>query len=217
VVAFNKLFNARLAEVLGDKFDACKSASGTHARVEQNGEALLRSIAKLACDGHDLYSKGDGLLIRDWLKENYPDLIVKSVGRVELSKRQDWTLEVSAKMLALLPAITEYLIETGILDPNVLRDSTGRRIELMHFEFPPPPLSLPCLPSSPPFPPSPPLSLTPGLFFVLLPQAYIHVSAILWGIGFDELRSLTNAKDVNLNPREVNELHEQLFKMGRLL
>jgi hypothetical protein len=80
VVAFNKLFNACLVEVLGDKFDAHKSASSTHARVEQNGEALLRGIAKLSCDGHDLHSKGDGLLlIRDWLKENYPDLIVKSV------------------------------------------------------------------------------------------------------------------------------------------
>ena len=150
VVAFNKLFNAHLAEVLGDKFVACKSASGTHARVEQNGEALSRSIAKLARDGHDLCSKGDGLLIRDWLKENYPDLIVKSVGRVELSKRQDWTLEVSAKMLALLPAITEHLIETRVLDPNVPRDSAGQRIELMHFEVLP--LSL-----SPFFSPPPPL------------------------------------------------------------
>ena len=141
VVAFNRLFNAYLSKALGGDFESCKSASGTHSRVEQNGEALLRSITKLAYDGHDLYSKGDGLLIRDWLKEKYPDLTVKSVGRVELSKRQDWTLEVAAKILPLLPALTDYLIETRVLDPNVLRDSTGQRIELMHFEVLLPPLA----------------------------------------------------------------------------
>ena len=48
-------------------------------------------------------------------------------------QRQDGTLEVSADILPLLPAITDYLVNTLILDPNVLRDSTLQRIELMHF------------------------------------------------------------------------------------
>ncbi len=40
---------------------------------------------------------------------------------------------MSADILPLLPAITEYLVQTLVLDANVLRDSILQRIELMHF------------------------------------------------------------------------------------
>ena len=55
-------------------------------------------------------------------------------GRVELAKRQDWTLEVSENVWPILPALLGYLTECLQLDKNILRDSILQGIELMHHE-----------------------------------------------------------------------------------
>ena len=102
----------------------------------------------------------------------------KSVGRVELSKRQDWSLEVSAKIYPFLGPANEYLVDTIVLGPNILRDSTLQRMECAYFE------------------------------------AYVHVSALMWVTAFSQLRFLTNATMVSLNPMEVNDLYDYLWKMG---
>ena len=119
-----------------------------------------------------------GLKIKDWLTENHPNLIAKSVGRVELSKRQDWICEVSAKIWPLFDAILEYLVPTLRDEANILRDSTLMRMETYHFE------------------------------------CYIHVCALMWVTVFEELRYLTNSKKFNLNPLELNEIFDALWKVG---
>ena len=165
----------------GDKFDEWADKMGKNSRLEKSGRALLRSICKLSFNGRGEYAKGDGIQIRDWLANNYPDL-KNSSGRAELSKRQDWVLEVSAKILPLVPALYKYLVEeTLVLDPNVLRDSVSQRLEMRQF------------------------------------QAYVHVNAIMWVIGFDELRFLTNSKKISMNPLEVNFLYENLWELGNVL
>ena len=113
-----------------------------------------------------------------WLEEKYPDLVNKSVGRVELSKRQDWVLEVSAKIYPLLGPTNDYLVDSLVLGPNILRDSTLQRLECRYFE------------------------------------AYVHVSAIMWVVEFSELRFLTNSNKVSLNPIEVNDIYDRLWKMA---
>ena len=108
-------------------------ASGRKARLETYGPALLRSICKLVYDGHGAYVKGDGKHVVAWLEDNYPSLWGFLVGRVELASRQDWSCEVSEKILPLIGPIIEYLVSTLRLDSNILRDSTLQRWEVPHF------------------------------------------------------------------------------------
>jgi len=52
----------------------------------------------------------------------------------------------------------------------------------------------------------------------LLPyQAYIHVGAIAWQQIFQELRAMTNSNEVDLNPLELNDRYDDLYKVGELL
>ena len=92
----------------------------------------------------------------------------RCAGRAEFSKRQDWACEASWKFFNLVQPINLYCIQTLILDPNILRDSTLTRIEQIRF------------------------------------QAYIHTNAILWKICFQELRALTNTKQMNVVGLGVN-------------
>ena len=57
-----------------------------------------------------------------------------SVGRAELSKRQDWSLEAAESLHQLVLPLLMRLVKTLRLDPNVLRDSTLQRLELLHME-----------------------------------------------------------------------------------
>ena len=115
-----------------------------------------------------------------WMDENFPDLGLASnrVGRVELSKRQDWSLEVSSKIYPLLGPTNAYLVDSIVLGQNILRDSTLQRMECNYFE------------------------------------AYVHVNAVMWEVAFAELRYLTNSKTVSLNPMEVNDLYDRLWRMA---
>ena len=115
---------------------------------------------------------------------------------------------MSADILPLLPAITDFLVSTLVLDPNVLRDSTLQRIELMHF------IGNPARPPSPVLTPPPPPHLPPT---PPTPTAYVHVNAIMWHCGFAKLRALTNGSCVELNPLELNKLYEKLWTVGTTL
>ena len=119
---------------MGVEFDDASKQSGGRSRLEKDLPAFLRSICKLCCAGHGSYAKGDGLEVKEWVTANDPEAAGVNVGRAELGSRQDWVLECSAKLLPLLPALTRYLVETLVLEPNILRDSTLQRIELMQFE-----------------------------------------------------------------------------------
>jgi hypothetical protein len=53
-------------------------------------------------------------------------------------------------------------------------------------------------------------------------EAYVHTNAIMWKVAFEELRGLTNKKDlqavgVGLNPMELNDLYDHLWNMGTLV
>ena len=53
-------------------------------------------------------------------------------------------------------------------------------------------------------------------------EAYVHTNAIMWKVAFEELRGLTNKKDlqvvgVGLNPLELNDLYDHLWNLGTLL
>ena len=104
-----------------------------------------------------------------------------SVGRAELSKRQDWSLEAAESLYQLVLPLLMYLVKTLRLDPNVLRDSTLQRLELLHME------------------------------------AYLHVSATMWIVCFEELRRLTNSKKVEITPPELNRVYDRLHDVGTLL
>jgi hypothetical protein len=92
-------------------------------------------MCKLIASGFGAHPKGDGLEFKQWMEKWYPDLYAKlNIGRAELSKRQDWALECAAQLLPLVKPLLEYLIGTLKLDPNVLRDSTLQRLELIHME-----------------------------------------------------------------------------------
>jgi len=138
-------------------------------------------MCKLAHDGHLAYEKGDGIEIKMWLAENYPDVSSAKVGRAELSHRQDWSLEVSEKLLPLVRPLLLYLSETLVLDANTLRDSVLMRLELHHFD------------------------------------AYIFVSAAMWVMVYDELRSLTNSKVTALNPMELHGIYDGLWSVATIL
>ena len=82
--------------------------------------------------------------------------------------------------------INLYCIETLILDPNILRDSTLTRIENVRF------------------------------------QAYVHTNAILWKVCFQELRALTNTKQMNdvglnVNPMELGDIYDHVWNLGVVL
>jgi hypothetical protein len=96
--------------------------------------SFIRSICKLCCDGHGAYAKGDGKETKEWLRENDATLCSIVIGRAELGSRQDWVLETCAKILPLLESLTKYLVDSLVLDPNILRDSTLQRLELFHFQ-----------------------------------------------------------------------------------
>ena len=134
VDAFLRLFTSSLTDSLCLEVDAAVKAAGGNTRLEKDLPSFLRSICKLSCWGNGAYAKGDGLEIFQWLQENHPELCNVEVGRAELGSRQDWVLEVASKILPLLRPLTEYLISTLVLDPNILRDSTLQRLELHHFE-----------------------------------------------------------------------------------
>ena len=111
VAAFNRLFDEWLAEVLGDAFAACSAASGGRSRLEKSGTALLRSICKLVSRGWGAYPKGDGGEFHDALVADADEFADESVGRAELSKRQDWPLEASWKVFPLLNLIFSKSVE----------------------------------------------------------------------------------------------------------
>ena len=125
--------------------------------------------------------KGDGDHIKDWLETNYPDLTRESTGRVECSKRQDWSFECAAKVFPLIGALKEYLIETLVLEKNTLRDSVLQRLRTRQF------------------------------------QAYLHAGAIMWEVAFAELRAITNGNDFDLNPMEMHDCYDDLWRMGALM
>ena len=133
VDAMVRLFDKYLKENLSDEFAAATAAQG-NCRLEMDGVSFLRSIAKLIHVGYDQYEKGDGREFQEFLSRKYPQLSNKLVGRVELSKRQDWVLEFSATIFPLLEAIIEFNIECLELGPHTLRDSVLLRLELHHFE-----------------------------------------------------------------------------------
>jgi hypothetical protein len=59
VDAFNRLFTACITEELGDDIKKCAEATGGQARLEKDGEALIRAMCKLACSGHGQCVKGE--------------------------------------------------------------------------------------------------------------------------------------------------------------
>ena len=130
---FNGLFSDMLHDSIGDEFNECAQKMGGRSRLEKEGPPFLRSVCKLAYSGLGEYEKGDGKDIKLWLEDNYPNFVLRSVGRVELSKRQDWVLEVSSKIYPLLGPLHEYLVSRLPEGPNVLRDSTLQRMELRYF------------------------------------------------------------------------------------
>ena len=115
----NRKFEKHMDEVLGAEFAEAKVKTGLRARLETSGVALLRSLCKLLYHGQGAYEKGDGETFRIWLQDNYPSLAGKPVGRHELSKRQDWVLEVCRRLLPLLGPALHYLVGTLVLPPNV--------------------------------------------------------------------------------------------------
>jgi hypothetical protein len=53
-------------------------------------------------------------------------------------------------------------------------------------------------------------------------QAYIHTNAIMWKICFQELRALTNTKQMNelgmgVNPMELSDIYDHVWNLGLLL
>ena len=53
-------------------------------------------------------------------------------------------------------------------------------------------------------------------------QAYVHTCAIMWKVCFQELRALTNTKQLsydglNVNPMELNDIYEHVWNIGVLL
>jgi hypothetical protein len=104
VDAFNRLFETYLNDNLGSEFAAAAAASGGRSRLEKSGTALLRSLAKLAHDGWGAYAKGDGGEFHDHLVAVAHPWAKMTIGRAELSKRQDWGPEASSKLFPFVPA-----------------------------------------------------------------------------------------------------------------
>ena len=184
---FNRLFEKYLRVDLGAEMETIRREGNGRTRVEASGVLLLRSLCRLTHSGSKEYAKGDGKRFGDWLAENYGGTVKnRCAGRAEFSKRQDWACEASWKFFNLVQPINLYCIQTLILDPNILRDSTLTRIEQIRF------------------------------------QAYIHTNAILWKICFQELRALTNTKQMNdvglgVNPMELGDIYEHVWNLGVVL
>ena len=133
--AYNRRFEKWISAELGEQFAAAAAATGPTARLEKCGLSLLRSMIKLVHEGYGAYAKGDGPQVKAWLRDNgYEGVDQRSLGRVELSKRQDWCLEVSEKLHPMVRQICLYTVDTLVLDANVLRDSVLMRLELHDFE-----------------------------------------------------------------------------------
>jgi hypothetical protein len=116
VDAFNRNFEACLAAQLGEEFSEAQIGK---SRLEKIGVALLRSMCKLIHDGWDARAKGDGKEFRQCLDATHPGLHdAVSVGRAELSKRQDWSLEAAESLYQLVLPLLMHLVKTLRLDPN---------------------------------------------------------------------------------------------------
>jgi len=109
--AFNRLFQKYLVENLGAEFDAAGQASGANARLGTCGKSVLRAISKIAHVGFGCHAKGDGIPFAMFLRDNYPHLTNRLVGRAELSKRQDWCLEMASIIFELVEALLAYNIK----------------------------------------------------------------------------------------------------------
>ena len=48
-------------------------------------------------------------------------------------------------------------------------------------------------------------------------EAYIHTNSVLWVVCYQELRSLTNARAIELNPYELCRVYGNLWVVGTLL
>ena len=48
-------------------------------------------------------------------------------------------------------------------------------------------------------------------------ECYVHVNAIMWRVVYRELRALTNASDINLNPMDLNDVYECVWNVGSLI
>ena len=104
VAAFNRLFTACMNEELGEQFEAAVAAGGGRARLEKDGPSLLRSIAKLAHDGHGAYAKGDGTEVTAFMALR--DLPPMKLERADLASRQDWVLETSEELFPHIQPLT---------------------------------------------------------------------------------------------------------------
>ena len=184
---FNRLFEKYLRSALEAEMETIRREGNGRTRVEASGILLLRSLCRLTHSGAKEYAKGDGKRFADWLEEKYGGRVKnRCAGRAEFSKRQDWCCEASWKFFNLVQPINLYCIQTLILNPNILRDSTLTRIEQIRF------------------------------------QAYIHTNAILWKICFQELRALTNTKQMNVvglgvNPMELGDIYDHVWNLGVVL
>jgi len=132
---FNRQFEHYLREHLGNELETIRREGNGRTRVDASGVLLLRSLCRLTHTGAKEYAKGDGKRFADWLQEKYVGTVKnRCAGRAEFSKRQDWCCEASWKLYNLVKPINLYCIETLILDPNILRDSTLTRIENIRFQ-----------------------------------------------------------------------------------
>ncbi len=48
-------------------------------------------------------------------------------------------------------------------------------------------------------------------------ECYVHVNTIMWRVVYRELRALTNASDLNLNPMDLNDVYECVWNVGSLI
>jgi hypothetical protein len=96
VAACSRLFSNFLTEELGADFEVAVAAGNGRARLEKDGPAFVRSIAKLAHDGYGACEKGDGKEITAFMALH--DLPQLHIGRAEIASRQDWVLEISERL-----------------------------------------------------------------------------------------------------------------------
>ena len=129
VDAFNRRFEKWLDDEYGELFKTAAAASGSHSRLEKSGKSLLRALSKLIHSGFGAYAKGDGEDFKDLMRKLKSVWSEEAIGRVELSKRQDWCLEAAAVLFPIVNAIQTYTNQTRQLDANTLRDSVSQLLE----------------------------------------------------------------------------------------
>jgi hypothetical protein len=117
--AFNRGFCKFLKEVLGAQLEAAEKAGAQ--RIEADGEALVRSISKLCCDGVNSYEKGNGVLFTQFIAGTEWEGIL--IASHERGSRQDWVVEASLPIYLHISNILKYTDNTRRLDANILRDS----------------------------------------------------------------------------------------------